>query len=112
MRLVFLSSADADIVRQFSWYLEHGSLDVARRFRSSVERSVSLALSRPKAGAPRTVRNPVLHGLRSWPVKGFEEFRIYYLLRQDIFAVVRILHSKRDIGAILENQTIDDPDFD
>jgi hypothetical protein len=43
VKLVFLSSADADTVRQFSWYLEHGSLDVVRRFRTSVERSVALA---------------------------------------------------------------------
>jgi plasmid stabilization system protein ParE len=104
VKLFFLSAADADIVRQFIWYLEHGSLDVARRFRRSVEQSVALALSRPQAASPRPVRNPVLHGLRSWPVKGFDEFRIYYLLRQDVFTVVRILHSKRDIGSILESR--------
>jgi len=46
------------------------------------------------------------------PVKGFDEFRIYYLLRRDAFVVVRVLHGKRDIGAILEKQTIDDPDAD
>jgi hypothetical protein len=45
-------------------------------------------------------------------VKGFDEFRIYYLLRQDMFTVVRILHGKRDIGAILEKQTIENPDAD
>ena len=99
-------------MRQFGWYVEHGFPDVARRFRSSVESTIELALSRPKAGAPKLVRNPVLRGLRSWPVKGFDEFRIYYLLRQDVFMVVRVLHGKRDIGTILEEQTIQDPDAD
>jgi len=112
VKFVLLPSADADIVRQFEWYTEQGLPDVAKRFRSSVELSIELALSRPKAGAPKPVRNPVLRDLRSWPVKGFDEFRIYYLLRQDMFTVVRILHGKRDIGAILEKQTIDDPDAD
>jgi toxin ParE1/3/4 len=112
VKLVFLPSADADIVRQFGWYVEHDFPDVARRFRSSVESSAALALSRPKAGAPKLVRDPVLRDLRSWPVKGFDEFRIYYLLHQDVFMVVRVLHSKRDIGTILEKQTIDDPDVD
>ncbi len=99
-------------MRQFEWYAEQGLPDVAKRLRSSVESSIELALSRPKAGAPKLVRNPVLRDLRSWPVKGFDEFRIYYFLRQDMFTVVRILHGKRDIGAILEKQTIDDPDAD
>ncbi|HWN53062.1 MAG TPA: type II toxin-antitoxin system RelE/ParE family toxin [Xanthobacteraceae bacterium] len=112
MKLVLLPSADADIVRQFGWYVEHGLPDVARRFRSSVESSIKLALSRPKAGAPKPVRNSVLGDLRSWPVKGFDEFRIYYLARQDTLTVVRVLHDKRDIGAILEKQAIDDPGVD
>jgi hypothetical protein len=56
------------------------------------------------------VRNPALRGLRSWPVKGFDEFRIYYLLRQDMFAVIRVLHGKRDIATILDKQTIQYPD--
>ena len=112
MKFVLLPSADADIVRQFDWYAEQGLPDVAKRLRSSVESSIELALSRPKAGAPKLVRNPVLRDLRSWPVKGFGEFRIYYLLRQGKFTVVRILHGKRDIGAILEKQEIDDPGVD
>jgi toxin ParE1/3/4 len=112
VKFVLLPSADADIVRQFDWYAEQGLPDVANCFRSSVESSIKLALSRPKAGAPRHVRNPALRDLRSWPVKGFDEFRIYYLLRREKFMVVRILHGKRDIGAILEKQAIDDPDAD
>jgi plasmid stabilization system protein ParE len=45
-------------------------------------------------------------------VKGFDEFRIYYLLRRDTLIVVRVLHSKRDVAAILEKQVIDEPDVD
>jgi toxin ParE1/3/4 len=67
VKVILLPAADADIIRQFRWYIAHGSLDVARRFRDSVERGVALALSRPTAGAPRSVRNPVLRELRSWP---------------------------------------------
>jgi toxin ParE1/3/4 len=42
--------------------------------------------------------------LRAWPVKGFEDFRIYYLQRPGEAAVVRILHGRRDIGSILEDE--------
>jgi len=34
------------------------------------------------------------------------------LVRENTVMVVRVLHDKRDIGAILEKQTIDDPDAD
>jgi len=112
VRLFVLPSADADILRQFSWYAEQGLPDIARRFRSSVELSIKLVLSRPNAGAPKHVHNPALRDLRVWPVKGFDQFRIYYLLRNDVLMVVRILHGMRDIGTILERQTVDKPDID
>ena len=59
-------------------------------------------------GAPKAVRNPALAGLRTWPVKGFEDIRIYYLVQREILKVVRILHGRRDIKPILENEPPED----
>jgi plasmid stabilization system protein ParE len=39
----------------------------------------------------------------------FDEFRIYYLVRDDVIRVLRILHGRRDIASILESQTVDQP---
>jgi hypothetical protein len=66
----------------------------------------------PEAGAPKVVSNPQLAGLRTWPVKGFDEFRVYYLVRPTLLTVVRILHSKRNTDAILERQGVDVPGRD
>jgi hypothetical protein len=52
-----------------------------------------------------------LGGLRTWPVKGFDEFPIYYLVRPELLTIVRILHRKRDTGAIREQQRVDEPDL-
>lgn len=60
----------------------------------------------PAAGAPRPIDNPLLAGLRTWPVTGFDAFRVYYLAQPDRVAVIRILH---DLEAILEEQAVDDP---
>lgn len=65
-------------------------------------------MERPSAGSPRQLHNPALAGLRTWTVKGFDQFRIYYVASQDTLTVVRVLHGKRDISAILEKQVIDD----
>jgi plasmid stabilization system protein ParE len=40
-------------------------------------------------------------------VKGFDEFRIYYLVEDDLIKVLRILHGRRDIASILEGETTD-----
>jgi hypothetical protein len=41
-------------------------------------------------------------------VKGFDEFWVYYLVRAELLTVVRVLHSKQDIGTILEKQDLDE----
>jgi toxin ParE1/3/4 len=81
---------------------------VADHFQLAVNHAISAASKRPNAGSPRRHRNPALIGLRTWTVKGFDKFRIYYLVGQNMLTVVRVLHGKRDISAILEKQTIDD----
>jgi toxin ParE1/3/4 len=109
VRLFIQSSAEEDILRQFEWYAERGLPDIARRFRTATNEAVDALVAMPAAGAPRRIDNPRLTGLRSWPVKGFDEFRVYYLTQPELLTVIRILHSKRDIGAILEGQDVEDP---
>jgi hypothetical protein len=58
----------------------------------------------PDMGAPKQLRNSVLEGLRSWPAEGFEDIRIYYLIPGEILKVTRVLHGRRDINRILENE--------
>ena len=42
-----------------------------------------------------------IDGLRRWPVKGFDEYWVYYLVRPEALTVIRVLHSKRDIDGLL-----------
>ena len=59
-------------------------------------------------GALKELKNPAMKGLRSWPVKGFEEFLIFYLVQGDTVRVIRILHGRRDINRILKNESAED----
>jgi plasmid stabilization system protein ParE len=63
----------------------------------------------PGAGPPKPIANPRLAGLRSWSVKGFDEFRVYYLMHPELLTIVRVLHGKRDIGRILDSQDLAEP---
>jgi toxin ParE1/3/4 len=113
VKLSILPSARTDIREQIEYYLDLDLPHVADRFQLAINASTRAALQRPNAGSPRRPsHNPALGGLRTWAVKGFDQFRIYYLVRQHTLMVVRVLHDKRDIGAILEKQAIDDPSLD
>jgi toxin ParE1/3/4 len=107
VRLSVQEAAERDILRQFEWYAERGLTDVAQRFRLAVKSGVDELLATPQAGAPKSVANVELEGLRTWSVQGFDEFRIYYLVRDDLIKVLRILHGRRDIASILESETIE-----
>jgi plasmid stabilization system protein ParE len=102
VKLFVQESAEQDILHQVEWYAKQGLPDVARRFQVSALQAIDALVAMPEAGAP--LRNPRLDGLRSWPVKGFDEFRVYYLADPEILTVVRVLHGKRDIGNILESK--------
>lgn len=82
--------------------------ETAFRFLKAVEESVGQLLRMPNVGAPKVLRNRALGGLRAWPVEGFEDMRIYYLLQGETVKVVRILHGKRDINRILEGEAADE----
>jgi toxin ParE1/3/4 len=95
-----------DIIRQYRWYLvEKDAPEVAFRFMEAVEESVEQLLRMPGMGAPKLLKNPALAGLRAWPVEGFEDVRIFYLMQGESLKVIRILHGRRDINRILEGET-------
>jgi plasmid stabilization system protein ParE len=110
VRLFIQASAEDDILRQVEWYAERGLPDIAQRFSAAAREAIDALVALPGAGAPKCSDNPQLAGLRTWPVKGFDKFLVYYLARPELLTVVRILHGKRDIGAILESQEVEDPD--
>jgi toxin ParE1/3/4 len=109
VKLLIQASAEQDILRQVEWYAEKGLADIARRFHTATLDAVDALLAMPEAGPPKSSRNPQLTGLRMWPVKGFDEFWVYYLIRPELLTVVRVLHSKRDIAAILKAQELKEP---
>ena len=82
MNSVIRPRARDDIIRQFRWYLvDRAAPDAAFRFLDAVEDTVEQLLRMPNIGAQKDLRNSALKGLRAWPVKGFDEFLIFYLLQ-------------------------------
>ena len=105
MKFVLRSGARRDILRRYEYYLiEKDAEAVAERFVVAVQAAIERICEHPGIGAPKALSNPKLAGLRSWPVKGFPEIRVYYLVSRGAVRVVRVLHGKRDIDPMLEDE--------
>jgi toxin ParE1/3/4 len=110
LKPIILPAARDDILRQFRYYLvEQDKPQVAERFLSAVRRTMEAIIRMPEGGTPKRLYREALRGLRSWPVKGFEDVRVYYLAYKGGVRVVRVLHGKRDINNILEKESDDSP---
>lgn len=109
MKLFVQEAAEQDILRQIEHYAEQGLSEIAQRFGAGIVVSLNILIEQPEIGSPRGTCNPHLAGLRSWPVKGFEDFRIHYLLQPDLLVVVRVLHGKQDTDGLLRTFDISSP---
>ena len=105
MKAIILPAARDDILRQFRYYLvEQDKPEAAERFLSAVRKTMAKIIRTPQGGAPKRLSREALRGLRSWPVKGFENLRVYYLAHEGGVRVVRVRHGKRDLNNLLEKE--------
>ena len=105
MRLLLRPSAREDILKQYDYYLVEKEVEeIADRFLVNVQASMEQVCRNPGIGSPKSLANPTLRGLRSWPIKGFPDIRIYYLHTVEEVRVVRVLHGRRDIYPMLEEE--------
>jgi toxin ParE1/3/4 len=95
------AEARLDLLQHFV-YIGEENLDAARRFLTAAQDACKLLARLPGAGALREFENPKLAGLRSWPIKGFENYLIFYLKTDTGIDIVRVLHGARDLDGIFE----------
>lgn len=106
LRCVSTPAANRDAEELAEFYGEQSGEDLVLRFLLALDHASDFIRQNPEAGSPREARHPRLQGLRSWPVPGFTDVRIYYLLADEsTVRIVRILHGKRDLPRILEDET-------
>lgn len=94
---------DADLERQFRWYLLETAFDpadglaLATRFADAVEAALETLRRNPHIGRRRFGTYPDLAGTRSWPVrKPFHRFILFYRVESGILSAERLLegHSR------------------
>ena len=107
MKLVTRPAARQDILNQYKYYLfDQGSESASERFLVSMEDTIQQILRWPGTGAPVSPAFPGLNGLRSASIRGFPAIRIYYLVSDGALRIIRVLHGKRDLESILQDESL------
>lgn len=98
-------AARDDIIRQYRYFLvNQDNPIIAESFLRAVRSEIKRVCKTPAVGSPMLVKNLQLAGLRSCFVEGFPSIRIYYLATSASVSIVRVLHGKRDVHSILEDE--------
>jgi toxin ParE1/3/4 len=99
-RVIIDPEADRDIEEEFN-YLADRNMDAALRFLQATTDTFEKLAEMPGMGSLRQFKNPKLAGVRMWPIKGFENYLVFYLTTEESIKVVRVLHGARNIEKIL-----------
>ena len=98
--IVLRERAQRDVDEAVERYLAEAQSTVALAFIDALEEAFRHMGEHPAAGSPCYALELNIPGLRSWVVGGFP-FLVFYVEREAVIDVWRILHSARDIPACL-----------
>jgi len=70
--------ARRDIPSNAEYFEEHGGVETAQRFLDATRSTFDALAKMPKLGVLCAFHSPALRRLRRWPVKGFENWLIFY----------------------------------
>ncbi|MCY7367610.1 MAG: type II toxin-antitoxin system RelE/ParE family toxin [Chamaesiphon sp.] len=75
----------------------------ALQFFDSTRLTIAQIARMPGIGSIFTTNNNRLQELRKWSVKDFRKYLIFYIDREDVVEIVRIIYATRDISSIFDS---------
>jgi toxin ParE1/3/4 len=92
-----------DLAEIHTWISER-NLDAAERFLRAVDRTFGQINQHPGLGWSRSWKSPKLRGVRSWRVKDFPEFLIFYREEKEATEIYAVLRGSRHLELALEKR--------
>ena len=93
--------ANRDVDEAIDYYLSENAPEAALGFIDALEQTYEDIGRHPNTGSSRYAGELNIPGLRFWPLKRYPHL-VFYLERSDHIDVWRVLHSKRDIPAWMQ----------
>jgi len=94
--------ARRDILSSAEYLDEHAGVETAQRFLDATQSTFEALAKMPKLGSLCAFRKPALRRIRRWPVKGFENWLIFYQARRNGVEIVHLIHGARGIESLLD----------
>ncbi len=105
MRLIVRLLARFDLLEEADFIEAAYSLQKAHQFLDAAQKTFAALARMPLLGSARPDYAQEIPELRQWRIKGFEDYLIFYVpLGQHGVEIVRVLHGKRDLPLILEDE--------
>ena len=82
-------------------YIAQDNMNFSDKFLTAAEETFKQLAQTPKMGKVREFDNPNLADVRQQPIKGFKNYLVFYLTKDSDVEILRVLHGRRDIDAIL-----------
>ena len=100
-RVIVRAEAEAD-VDAIAAFIAQDNLTAALRFYDRVQETYDRLAVWPHIGSRRMARNPALAGLRSYPIRGYRDYIVFYLTAGDTVEILHVIHGARDIPTLLD----------
>jgi len=94
------ADAERDLAEIYAW-IHADAPAAAERFLDAFRRVLNLLSEHPYIGRRRQFR---VQGLRSWRIKGCENYLVFYRPSGPELLVVRALHGARDLRSIFQGE--------
>jgi toxin ParE1/3/4 len=101
-KILITPKANQDLDDCFA-YISQDNPETALQFFDSTRITIAQIARMPGIGSIFTTNDNRLQDLRKWSVKDFRKYLIFYIDREDVVEIVRILHATRDISSIFDS---------
>jgi toxin ParE1/3/4 len=85
-------------------FIAQDSLPAAERFIEAAQSAFELLARMPEIGTRCQFRAAEAVAIRVWPIRGFENYLVFYRPIQAGVEVVRVLHGSRDVAAMFNER--------
>lgn len=87
-----------DIAQEELWLLEHAGPEIADRWHESLWKTIEFLDQHPFIGRER--RDLKHRGIRSWRLKEFERWLIFYSVRDDVLVLYRVVSGTMNLAEL------------
>jgi plasmid stabilization system protein ParE len=98
MKLVFSSVFEQDFAELVAFFSREHSPELAARFEQNTYALIEQLMTQREIGRLRKDLNP--EGVRSFRVRGFERYLLFYLLRGDELVLLRLRYGGMNLQAL------------